>query len=95
MELSRDQVQKIAMLARLELTEEEETRLARQLGQILGYIETLQEVDTTDVAPTAHIVDSENPMREDRVTNAPQADAMLANAPERDGDHFKVPKIIE
>lgn len=95
MELSRDQVQKIAMLARLELTEEEETRLARQLGQILEYIETLQEIDTTDVAPTAHIVDSENPMREDRVTNAPQADAMLANAPERDGDHFKVPKIIE
>jgi aspartyl-tRNA(Asn)/glutamyl-tRNA(Gln) amidotransferase subunit C len=94
-ELSRDQVQKIAMLARLELTEEEETRLARQLGQILEYIETLQEIDTTDVAPTAHIVDSENPMREDRVTNAPQADAMLANAPERDGDHFKVPKIIE
>jgi len=83
------------MLARLELTAAEEDSLAHQLGDILAYIETLQEVDTSDVPPTAHVVDSENLLREDRVTNAPQVEAMLANAPERDDHHFKVPRIIE
>lgn len=83
------------MLARLELTPDEEATFSEQLGEILAYIEALQEADTADVAPTAHVVDAENPLREDRVTNAPQVDAMLANAPARDGDHFKVPKIIE
>jgi aspartyl-tRNA(Asn)/glutamyl-tRNA(Gln) amidotransferase subunit C len=93
--LTREQVQHIAMLARLELTPEEESTFAEQLGQILGYIESLQGVDTADVPPTAHVVDTENPLRDDRVTNAPQVEAMLANAPARDGDHFKVPKIID
>lgn len=83
------------MLARLELTPEEEDTFSHQLGDILAYIETLQEVDTADVPPTAHVADVENPLREDRVTNAPQVEAMLANAPERDDHHFKVPKIIE
>ena len=83
------------MLARLELTADEETSFCEQLGDILAYIETLAEVDTTGVAPTAHVVDTENPLRDDKVTNSPQVDAMLANAPERDGDHFKVPNIIE
>lgn len=95
MALTREQVQHIAMLARLELTPEEESTFAEQLGQILGYIESLQAVDTADVPPTAHVVDTENPLRDDRVTNAPQTEAMLANAPARDGDHFKVPKIID
>jgi len=93
--LSREQVRHIAMLARLELTPEEEAMFSEQLASILEYIETLREVDTTDVQPTAHMVDSENPLRRDEVVNKPQVDLMLSNAPERDGDYFKVPKIIE
>jgi len=83
------------MLARLELTPDEESMFSEQLASILEYIETLQEVDTSDVQPTAHVVDSENPLRPDEVRNSPQPEQMLANAPERDGDYFKVPKIIE
>ena len=83
------------MLARLELTPDEESMFSEQLAAILEYIETLQEVDTADVQPTAHVVDSENPLRPDEVRNSPQPEQMLANAPERDGDYFKVPKIIE
>lgn len=83
------------MLARLELTADEESMFGEQLAAILEYIETLQEVDTSDVQPTAHVVDSENPLRPDEVRNQPQPDQMLANAPQRDGDYFKVPKIIE
>jgi len=95
MALARDQVRHIAMLARLELTAEEEATFGDQLAAILEYIETLQEIDTTGVEPTAHVVDTENPLRDDEVTNAPQVERMLANAPDRDGDLFKVPKIIE
>lgn len=83
------------MLARLELTPEEEAMFGEQLASILEYVETLQEVDTSEVQPTAHVVDSENPLRADEVRNSPRVDEMLANAPQRDGDYFKVPKIIE
>jgi aspartyl-tRNA(Asn)/glutamyl-tRNA(Gln) amidotransferase subunit C len=93
--LTREEVQHIALLARLELTAEEEATFSQQLGKILEYVQMLQEVDTSDVQPTAHVVETENPMRDDEVVNAPQVDRMLANAPERDGDYFKVPKIIE
>ena len=95
MALTREQVQHIALLARLQLTPDEEAMLCEQLGAILEYVETLQEVDTSAVPPTAHMVDSENPLRDDEVRNTPQTELMLANAPERDGDYFKVPKIIE
>lgn len=85
----------IALLARLELTPEEEATFSEQLGAILEHIESLQEVDTAGIEPTAHVVETENPLRDDVVRNAPQAEAMLSNAPERDGDYFLVPKIIE
>ncbi len=65
------------------------------LNAILTYMEKLEELDTSAVEPTAHILDLPTPWREDVVTNAPKADALLANAPARDGDFFRVPKIIE
>lgn len=95
MKLTREEVQRIAVLARLRLTSEEETQLTEQLDHILAYIEKLDELDTSNVEPFSHAVDTVNVLREDKVTNLPDAEAVLANAPDRDNTFFKVPKIIE
>jgi aspartyl-tRNA(Asn)/glutamyl-tRNA(Gln) amidotransferase subunit C len=95
MPLSQGDLRHIALLARLELSPEEETAFATQLDHILSHFEKLQQLDTDHVEPTAHIVEMETPYRDDVVRNAPAVDAMLANAPVRDGRFFKVPKIIE
>ena len=95
MKITRQQVRDVALLARLELSAEEETAFAGDLDQILTYVELLDELDTAGVEPTAHVVDLDTPYREDRVTNAPDADALVAGAPARDGTYLKVPKIIE
>ncbi|MGH7816114.1 MAG: Asp-tRNA(Asn)/Glu-tRNA(Gln) amidotransferase subunit GatC [Candidatus Binatia bacterium] len=95
MKLSRAEVERVAVLARLLLTEDEATQLTRELDAILGYMDKLNEIDTANVEPFSHATDAANAFREDRVTNQPNADALLANAPDRDATFFKVPKIIE
>jgi aspartyl-tRNA(Asn)/glutamyl-tRNA(Gln) amidotransferase subunit C len=95
MKLTREEVQRIAVLARLRLTPEEETQLTEQLDHILAYMEKLNELDTSKVEPFSHAVDAVNALREDKVTNPPDTDTVLANAPDRDNSFFKVPKIIE
>jgi aspartyl-tRNA(Asn)/glutamyl-tRNA(Gln) amidotransferase subunit C len=95
MKLTREEVQRVALLARLRLTPEEEVRLTEQLDSILGYMDKLNQIDTADVEPFSHAVNIDNTLREDRVTNQPNAGALLANAPDRDATFFKVPKIIE
>ena len=65
-----------------------------QLGAILGYMDKLKILDTDNVEPFIHATEA-NTLREDRVTNQPDPDALLANAPDRDGTFFKVPKILE
>lgn len=95
MKLSREEIQRVAMLARLRLTAEEEERFTEQLDKILQYMEKLNQMDTSEVQPLAHAVDIVNAFREDKVTNRPNVDALLANAPERDETFFRVPKIIE
>jgi aspartyl-tRNA(Asn)/glutamyl-tRNA(Gln) amidotransferase subunit C len=95
MKLTREEVQRIAVLARLRLTSEEETLLTEQLDHILAYMEKLDELDTSKVEPFSHGVDAVNVLREDKVTNLSDADAVLANAPDRDNAFLKVPKIIE
>jgi aspartyl-tRNA(Asn)/glutamyl-tRNA(Gln) amidotransferase subunit C len=95
MKLTREEVQRIAVLARLRLTPEEETQLTEQLDHILAYMEKLDELDTSKVEPFSHVLDAVNALRKDKVTNRPNADALLANAPDRDNSFFKVPKIIE
>ncbi len=93
--ISTDQIRHVALLARLALDPEEEQAMAATLDEILTYMDKLGELDTAEVEPTAHIIDLDTPWREDRSANEPDADALLANAPARDGDFFKVPKIIE
>jgi aspartyl-tRNA(Asn)/glutamyl-tRNA(Gln) amidotransferase subunit C len=95
MKLTREEVQRIAILARLRLTSEEETQLTEQLDHILAYMEKLDELDTSKVEPFSQAVDAVNALREDKVTNLPDVDAVLANALDRDNTFFKVPKIIE
>ena len=93
--ISLEQVRHVARLARLELTPEEERRLQIDMSEMLGYVDKLNELETDMVEPTAQVGESGTPVREDVVTNHPAADAMLANAPAREGFFFKVPKIIE
>jgi aspartyl-tRNA(Asn)/glutamyl-tRNA(Gln) amidotransferase subunit C len=95
MALTREEVQRVAMLARLRLLPEEEQHLTEQLGQILKYMEKLNELDTREVEPFTHAVELTNAFREDQVTNPPRAEELLENAPEKEETFFKVPKIIE
>jgi aspartyl-tRNA(Asn)/glutamyl-tRNA(Gln) amidotransferase subunit C len=88
-------VEHVARLARLELDAEDKERMRRELDNILIYIDKLRALDTEGVEPTAHAVPVTNIMRDDLVRpSCPRSD-MLANAPDRIGDFFRVPKIIE
>jgi len=95
MKISRSDVERVAVLARLRLTESETVDMTAQLDAILTYMEKLNEIDTTNVEPFSLAADRPKVYREDTVTNKPDQDGLLANAPDRDGSFFKVPKIIE
>ncbi len=87
-------IDRIARLARLKLTDDEKQKLAPQLAKIVDYIDLLGELDTSDVEPTAHILPVQNVFREDDpVKNFPEAD-YLSLAPKPDKGHYEVPKII-
>jgi len=93
--ISRDEIRHVAVLARLELDPAEEEAMTTTLDAILTYIDKLNELDTSAVEPTAQVLDRLPSWRDDVVTNGEDTDALLANAPARDGDFFRVPKIIE
>jgi aspartyl-tRNA(Asn)/glutamyl-tRNA(Gln) amidotransferase subunit C len=93
--ITRAEVEDVARLARLQLSPEELERMRRELDAILVYIDKLRDLDTTDVAPTSHAVPLTNAMREDTLRPPFPAADMLANAPERAADLFRVPRIIE
>ncbi|MDB6024127.1 MAG: glutamyl-tRNA amidotransferase [Verrucomicrobiales bacterium] len=85
----------VANLARLKLTPEEETKLSAQLGNILGYIEKLKEVDVSNIEPTAHAFPLINVFRQDEVRPSLSHEEALRNAPSKGGGLFVVPKIVE
>jgi aspartyl-tRNA(Asn)/glutamyl-tRNA(Gln) amidotransferase subunit C len=89
------EVDQVARLARLELSPEEKERMREQLDRILGYIDKLRRLDTEGVPPTSHFVPMVNVMREDEPRPCLPSEEMLANAPDRQGDFFRVPRIIE
>ena len=95
MKLSREEVLHIARLARVGLTEAEITRLSEQLSNILENFEILQQVDTTGVLPTAQAVALQSVMREDEVAPSFPPDDILANAPRREADYFRVRAVLE
>ena len=93
--ISLKDVEHVARLARLELSDADKERMRRELDGILSYIDKLRALGTEGVEPTSHAVPMTNVMREDVPRPSfPQAD-MLANAPDRSGEFFRVPKIIE
>jgi aspartyl-tRNA(Asn)/glutamyl-tRNA(Gln) amidotransferase subunit C len=88
-------VEHVAGLARLDLDEEETLKMQSQLGDILEYIGLIEELDLADVPPTSHVIEMVNVMREDEGRPSLPVEKGLANAPEREGTAFRVPRIIE
>jgi aspartyl-tRNA(Asn)/glutamyl-tRNA(Gln) amidotransferase subunit C len=88
-------VKYVAHLARVALTPDEESKLAAQLGGILGYIEKLKELDVTGVEPTAHAVPMVNVTRADEIRPSLPHEVALGNAPKQAGGLFIVPKVVE
>ena len=93
--ISRDDVEHVAHLARLHLTDDEIDRMQTQLSNILEAIETLRDVDTSHVGPTASVIQLENVMRDDVPTSPMPRDVALANAPLRDDPFLRVPTVLE
>jgi len=95
MKITREEIEHIALLARLSLSEEEKDLFGSQLSSILGYMEKLDELDTKNIEPTSHVLPLRNVMRDDLPVPAiPREDALL-NAPSHTERFFRVPKIIE
>jgi aspartyl-tRNA(Asn)/glutamyl-tRNA(Gln) amidotransferase subunit C len=93
--ISREAVEHAARLARLQLGEAEVEQMRAQLSGILAYVDKLGRLDTASVEPTSHAVPLVNAMRDDDVEPCLPREAMLANAPDPEGEFFRVPRIIE
>lgn len=95
MKIDKKTVEDIAHLARLELTEEEKTEMSSEMTKILGWMEKLNEVDTSKVEPLIHMSQEINVLREDLEGEMISHEAALKNAPKKDSNYFRVPKVIE
>jgi aspartyl-tRNA(Asn)/glutamyl-tRNA(Gln) amidotransferase subunit C len=89
------EIDHIAKLARIELTEKERGLFSQQVGDIIKYIDKLNELDTSTVEPTAHVLPMKNIFRDDKLTPSLPKEKVLQNAPSRKDDFYRVPKIIE
>lgn len=95
MAIDKKTVQKLAHLSRLELTEKEQEKMGEDLGDILDWVEKLEEVDTSNVEPLGNVNEEPIQLREDKANNYFSGDEALKNAPESDQDHFIVPKVLK
>ncbi len=95
MKISREEVEKVARLARLSLADEELDRLTGQMDAVLGYVEQLKNLNTDGILPTAHAVPMENAFRADEVRPSLGTEKALGNAPAATDGCFRVPKVIE
>jgi aspartyl-tRNA(Asn)/glutamyl-tRNA(Gln) amidotransferase subunit C len=95
MGLQRQEVEKVAKLARIAISESELEIFSGQLSRIVDYVSKLNELDTSDVEPLSHALPVANVFRDDVPTESLPIEAALANAPERIGDTFKVPRVLE
>jgi aspartyl-tRNA(Asn)/glutamyl-tRNA(Gln) amidotransferase subunit C len=95
MAISREQVEHVAHLARLGLSEDETNRLQQQLSQILGHMQMIDRLDTSAIPPTAQVIPLSSVMREDLPRPSKPVEEILQNAPRREGDFFKVPPVLE
>ncbi|MBI1247716.1 Asp-tRNA(Asn)/Glu-tRNA(Gln) amidotransferase subunit GatC [bacterium] len=92
--LTREEVEKVSLLARLRLSDDELTKMTEQMSQIVSYVELLNEVNTEDVEPMAHAVEQFNVFAEDEPHQSLPRDAALSNAPKRDDECFRVPAVL-
>jgi aspartyl-tRNA(Asn)/glutamyl-tRNA(Gln) amidotransferase subunit C len=95
MQISKQEVEHVAKLARLEITEAEKDTFSKQLSSILTYIEELKSWDTTGVEPTATVLEQANVLRGDQARPSLSVEQAVMNAPDSDGGYFRVPKILE
>lgn len=94
MKITKKEVEHVANLARLTLSEEELDTMTGQLDNILSYVDKLGELDTADVKPTTHVFSVSNAFREDDVRDSLSQEESLKNGPEQNGEFFQVPKVI-
>ncbi len=95
MKISSEKVDQLAHLARLEFDEESKAKIRADLENILDFCEKLNEVDTEGIEPLIYMTSTENHVREDIVEQIYTKEQMLSNAPKKDSDYFRVPKVIE
>jgi aspartyl-tRNA(Asn)/glutamyl-tRNA(Gln) amidotransferase subunit C len=95
MQISKQEVEHVAKLARLEITDAEKEDFGRQLSSILSYIEQLKSIDTSGIEPTATVLEQTNVFREDAVRPSLPVEQALANAPKEAEGYFEVPRILE
>ena len=93
--ISDETIEYVGILAKLELSDEEKEQAKKDMGEMLDYIDQLNELDTTGVEPMSHVFPVQNVFREDVVTNGDNSEAMLANAPERKDNSYQVPMTVE
>jgi aspartyl-tRNA(Asn)/glutamyl-tRNA(Gln) amidotransferase subunit C len=89
------EIEQVALLARLKLSDDEKRLFSRQVGSIIDYIDKLNELDTKDIEPTAHVLPVKNVFREDKLRPSLPREKALQNAPESNDNFYRVPKIIE
>ncbi|PSQ95851.1 MAG: Asp-tRNA(Asn)/Glu-tRNA(Gln) amidotransferase GatCAB subunit C [Bacteroidetes bacterium SW_9_63_38] len=94
MAISREEVQHVAQLARLSFSDDEEERMAEEMSQILNHVDKLNELDTSGVPPMSHVLDVTNVFRDDTIESRIDQEQALEPAPETDGEHFQVPKVV-
>ena len=95
MKVTREVIEHVAGLARLNLTEQEKERLTAEMAEVISYVDKLNELDTADVKPMEHVIPIRNVLREDKAAKSLDRDKILANAPSHEDGCFKVPKVVE
>ena len=95
MAIDKETVEYVAHLARIELTQPELERLSSQLSSIVGFIDKLSQLEVKDVQPTSHILPVNNVLRQDTPKGSLSSEKVLENAPQKEGEFFGVPKVIE
>ncbi|SMO66843.1 Asp-tRNA(Asn)/Glu-tRNA(Gln) amidotransferase subunit GatC [Fodinibius sediminis] len=95
MSVTKKDVKYVADLAHLQLTDEESESLVSDMNQILDYMTTLEELDTSDVEPLEHVIDLEYRLRDDKAQPPLSHEDALKNAPDADSDYFRVPRVID
>ena len=95
MKIDKKEVEKLAHLARLEFTEEEKESMLADMDKILGFVAKIDELDLEGVEPLVYMTDEEAPLRKDVVVEQSTREEALKNAPDRDTDYFRVPKVVQ